>query len=129
MYGKLRPYLKKVFLAEESGNAVGDFFVFRPNAKVDGRYMQLVLLSQTLTDEINGSTYGAKMPRVSIDYMGGLNITWPSLDEQKAIVEYIQKDCRPIDDAIDVADKQISLLQERKQIIINEVVTGKVKVV
>ena len=129
LYGKLRPYLKKVFLAEESGNAVGDFFVFRPNAKVDGRYMQLVLLSQTLTDEINSSTYGAKMPRVSIDYMGGLNIPWPSLDEQKAIVEYIHKDCRPIDDAIDVADKQISLLQERKQIIINEVVTGKVRVV
>lgn len=128
LYGKLRPYLKKVFLAEESGNAVGDFFVFRPNDKVEGKYMQLVLLSQTLTDEINSSTYGAKMPRVSIDFMGGLNIPSPSLDEQKEIVETIHKNCKPIDDAISVANNQISLLQERKQIIINEVVTGKVKV-
>jgi len=129
LYGKLRPYLKKVFLAEESGNAVGDFFVFRPNDIVEGKYMQLVLLSQTLTNEINSSTYGAKMPRVSIDFMGGLNIPLPSLIEQKVIVESIHKDCKPIDDAISAANNQISLLQERKQIIINEVVTGKVKVV
>ena len=129
LYGKLRPYLKKVFLAEESGNAVGDFFVFRPNDKVEGMYMQLVLLSQTLTDKINSSTYGAKMPRVSIDFMGGLNIPLPSIDEQKVIVEFIHKDCKPIDNAIDVANKQISLLQERNQIIINEVVMGKIKVV
>lgn len=129
LYGKLRPYLKKVFVAEESGNAVGDFFVFRPNDKVEVQYMQLVLLSQTLTDEINSSTYGAKMPRVSIDFMGGLNIPLPSLDEQKEIVETIHKNCKPIDDAISIANNQISLLQERKQIIINEVVTGKVKVV
>ena len=128
LYGKLRPYLKKVFVAEESGNAVGDFFVFRPNDKVEVQYMQLVLLSQTLTDEINSSTYGAKMPRVSIDFIGGLNIPLPSLDEQKVIVESIHKNCKPIDNAIEVANKQISLLQERKQIIINEVVTGKVKV-
>ena len=128
LYGKLRPYLKKVCLAEESGNAVGDFFVFRPNDKVEGKYMQLVLLSQTLTDEINSSTYGAKMPRVSIDFMGGLNIPLPSIDEQKEIVESIHKNCKPIDDAISAAINQISLLQERKQIIINEVVTGKVKV-
>jgi hypothetical protein len=31
--------------------------------------------------------------------------------------------------AIESANKQIALLQERKQIIINDVVTGKVKVV
>lgn len=34
----------------------------------------------------------------------------------------------PIDNAIDIANRQITLLQERKQIIINDVVTGKVKV-
>ena len=83
LYGKLRPYLKKVFLAEESGNAVGDFFVFRPNDIVEGKYMQLVLLSQTLTNEINSSTYGAKMPRVSIDFMGGLNIPLPIFNRTK----------------------------------------------
>ena len=35
----------------------------------------------------------------------------------------------PIDSSISQCNKMISLLQERKQIIINDVVTGKVKVV
>ena len=29
LYGKLRPYLNKVWLAEFDGNAVGDFYVYR----------------------------------------------------------------------------------------------------
>lgn len=53
----------------------------------------------------------------------------PPIDEQSNIIAFIDKVCHPIDQAIDAATQQISLLQERKQIIINEVVTGKVKVV
>ena len=53
----------------------------------------------------------------------------PPIDEQKDIELYLKKICIPIDSAIENAEKQISLLQERKQIIINDVVTGKVKVV
>src|SRR5690606_11031092 len=30
LFGKLRPYLAKVWLAEFEGHAVGDFYVFRP---------------------------------------------------------------------------------------------------
>ena len=55
-------------------------------------------------------------------------IVVPPVEEQDAIVEHIKKSCVPIDGAIYTAEKQIALLQERKQIIINDVVTGKVKV-
>jgi type I restriction enzyme S subunit len=50
------------------------------------------------------------------------------MEEQEMIVNRLKTICEPIDSAIDAATQQISLLQERKQIIINEVVTGKVKV-
>ena len=53
----------------------------------------------------------------------------PPIDEQKGIMEFISNKCKPIEDAIVRLEGQISLLQERKQIIINDVVTGKVKVV
>ena len=129
LYGKLRPYLKKVFVVENRGNAVGDFFVLRPNNSTNSAYLQFLLLSQQMTDTINSSTYGAKMPRVSYDYMGGLFIPYPPKNEQKAIVHSIEKKCAPIYKAIKVSENQISLLQERKQIIINDVVTGKVKVI
>lgn len=53
----------------------------------------------------------------------------PPIDEQKQIVEYLNKELVRINQTIDATNNQISLLQERKQIIINEVVTGKIKVV
>ena len=52
----------------------------------------------------------------------------PTIDEQKSIVDYINVHISPIDHAISSIRSTINLLQERKQIIINEVVTGKVKV-
>ena len=53
----------------------------------------------------------------------------PPIDEQKQIVEYLNEELVRINQTIDATINQISLLQERKQIIINEVVTGKVKIV
>ena len=50
------------------------------------------------------------------------------MNEQKAIADYLDVVCGKIDTAIESTAKQIALLQERKQIIINDVVTGKVKV-
>ncbi|WP_279166653.1 hypothetical protein, partial [Thomasclavelia cocleata] len=35
----------------------------------------------------NSSTYGAKMPRASWDFIGNLQIPLPSIKEQKEIVE------------------------------------------
>ena len=53
----------------------------------------------------------------------------PSIKEQIEIVNFIDKEFANIEKAIQISLNQISLLQERKQIIINDVVTGKVKVV
>ena len=50
------------------------------------------------------------------------------LQEQTKIAESLDLAIKKLDTAISNATKQISLLQERKQIIINDVVTGKVKV-
>ena len=53
----------------------------------------------------------------------------PSIKEQIEIVNFIDKEFANIEKAIQISLNQISLLQERKQIIINDVVTGKVKVI
>ena len=64
---------------------------------------------------------GTKVKNVSIPY--------PSKDIQEEIVSYIDNKIYQIDKIIENYSSSISLLQERKQIIINDVVTGKVKVV
>ena len=53
----------------------------------------------------------------------------PPLQEQCDISNYLKREINEIDLCLNSKMKQITLLQERKQIIINEVVTGKVKVI
>ena len=128
VYGKLRPYLCKAWLAEWECNAVGDFYVFRSKGDIEPQYAQLLFLSKAFSDECTAATYGAKMPRVSSDFIRSLSFAYPSSKEQKEILVYLEEKLAGIDRAIDAREKMIALLQERKQIIINEVVTGKIKV-
>ena len=67
-------------------------------------------------------------PKLNKNNIRALNIVLPPLEEQQAIVSYLDKEMLNFDSAITNCQRQITLLQERKQIIINEVVTGKVKV-
>lgn len=128
LFGKLRPYLAKVYLSQMNGEALGDFWVLRANERVTPQYLQQILLSHQFIYLVDSSTYGAKMPRADWKTNSKIMIPIPTIAEQADIVEHISKHCENISQAIASAERKIALLRERKQIIINEVVTGKVKV-
>lgn len=128
IYGKLRPYLQKVWLATFDGNAVGDFFVFRMKSNSCPSFVKYLMLSDGYTKETDGSTIGAKMPRVSSDFILTMHYCLPPITEQAAIASYLDRKCATIDTSISNAQHQIELLQEYKQSLITEVVTGKRKV-
>lgn len=65
---------------------------------------------------------------VPFDSFMSYKIPVPSIEEQDAIANCLDNITSKIDEAIAQQQKSIDLLKERKQIIINEVVTGKVKV-
>ena len=77
---------------------------------------------------INTSVIGGTIPTISQEKINNYFFPFPPKTEQQAIVAYLDKEMQRFDSAISNCQRQISLLQERKQIIINEVVTGKVKV-
>lgn len=66
--------------------------------------------------------------KVSYTDFGRIEVPVPPISEQKVIAQFINSSMDKIEESIISRQKLISLLQERKQIIINEVVTGKVKV-
>ncbi len=90
----------------------------------DYDFMAYVMEAADYTLYITGSA----QPKLSQANLNCVKLPIPPLEEQKSIVDYLSKRTRKIDVAIEDANKMITLLQERKQIIINEVVTGKVKV-
>lgn len=62
------------------------------------------------------------------DDVKAISIPVPPLSEQKVIATYLDKKCASIDSSISKAQHQVELLQEYKQSLITEVVTGKRKV-
>lgn len=68
------------------------------------------------------------LPIINQSDTGLIDMIVPPKSEQQAIVAYLDEEMQHFDSAISNCQRQIALLQERKQIIINEVVTGKVKV-
>ena len=99
-----------------------------PQEKHSHLYLMYMMMSDFMQKQILLSMAGAAMPRITLVKLSNFIGVIPPTEEQESIATYIEEACTPIDNAIINATKQISLLQERKQIIINEVVTGKVKV-
>ena len=123
VYGKLRPYLCKSWLATFGCNAVGDFFVFRCHNKNYNKYLHQVFLSPGFTDICNASTYGAKMPRVSSSFILSLPFPLPPLSEQLSIVSYLDVKVSAMDRLVLLTQQKVEHLKALKQAIIQEAVT------
>ena len=78
--------------------------------------------------DFNALVNPGAVPSVNQSQVGMMPIPLPPLPEQEAIVERLDRETGKIDRAIEVKRRQIELLRERRQIVIDEVVTGKVKV-
>jgi len=127
LFGKLRPYLAKVYLAEQEGICVSEFLVLRC-CEIINLYVKYLILSSQFIDIVNSSTYGSKMPRANWGFIGNIIIPIPPLEEQKAIVDFIEQETAAIDKAIELSKKEIELLEEYKTRLIADVVTGAVDV-
>lgn len=91
-------------------------------------YLANVLHTQIIKKQVEETVIGGTIPTISQSKILNYVFPNPPKEEQHSIVNYIDDKCKPILSAIKAAEHQIALLQERKQIIINDVVTGKVKV-
>ena len=123
LFGKLRPYLAKVMLADSVGEAVGDFHVIRPVDDVVGRYLQYQILTKEFISVVDGSTFGAKMPRVSWEFMADLACVQPSKDEAISIVTFLDYETARVDRLIAQQQRLIELLKEKRQAVISHAVT------
>jgi len=75
-----------------------------------------------------GDVHGSTMTHITMDSMNNSFIPIPPIAEQQEIVGYIERETAKVDAAIGKAEQQIALLQELRQSVITEVVTGKRKV-
>lgn len=116
----------KIAVCNEIASANQQINIIIPNRKVYYKYVHYCLTSQK--EEIILSANVVTLPIINQDKTGYLLLPIPPLNEQEDIVAYIEYRCKSIDRFISKAKRQIELLQELKQSVITEAITGKIKV-
>ena len=107
LYGKLRPYLNKVVVAEKPGYCTTEIIPLRPAPFVSAAFVRLYLRSQTFLRYAAEKNYGMKMPRLGSKDLESANIPLPPLAEQKRIVA-------KVDELIALCDQLEAQQQERE---------------
>lgn len=88
LYGRLRPYLNKVVLAEGSGAASAEFIVLPPSEALDQSFLQRTLMSPDFV-QFAGLRSTGDRPRVSFEGVSDYQFPLPPLAEQRRIVAKI----------------------------------------
>ena len=91
LYGKLRPYLDKVIVAEEDGICTTEILPLRIYYGIDSYYLKWFLKSPMFIQYVNQLTYGVKMPRLGTEDGKNALLALPPLAEQKRIVTKVEE--------------------------------------
>ncbi len=108
LFGKLRPYFRKVIRAPFDGICSTDIWVVRPQSGIDAGFLFYLMASELFIQPIVRASEGTKMPRAQWEYAGSLEFSIPPLPEQRAIAHILGT----LDDKIETNRKMSRVLEE-----------------
>ncbi len=91
LYGKLRPYLNKVVVADDKGFCTTEIIPFRGYSGVSPKYLMYSMRSPRFLEYVNSKTYGTKMPRLGTEDAKNSLFPLPPTNEQKRIVAKVDE--------------------------------------
>ena len=106
----------------------GDVILFRPTQQIEARYLGYALDCRQAATQKATMGRGITIMHIYGTQMKYLTIPIPPLDEQSAIVRFLDNADRHIQRYICARQKLIALLAEQKQVIIHQAVTGQIDV-
>jgi type I restriction enzyme S subunit len=100
LIGNIRPYLKKVWLADKDGSTNGDVLSIQVKDKniILPKYLYYILSSDEFFDYDMQNSKGAKMPRGNKEIVMKYKFSVPSLEEQKNIISILDRFDKLIND-------------------------------
>jgi len=122
LFGKLRPYLAKAWVAAFQGRCTTELLVMQP-VETESRFLRYVCLSRDFIDAVDASTFGSKMPRADWDFIGNMPIPMPPLPQQSAIAEYLDHETARLDALVKAKERVLGLLAEKRRALITRAVT------
>jgi type I restriction enzyme S subunit len=124
LFGKLRPYLAKYWLADREGTAGGDIHVYRPEPGVDPRYLAYVVGSRNFARFAEAASKGTKMPRAEWASLRKYPVIQFDLSTQRSIANYLDRETGEIDTMLSKMNLLTGALQARARIAQTRAVFG-----
>lgn len=99
--------------------------ILRNKCGHENPYLAYLFQQDNWRAQIRSKVCGVKLFSITKSILQDVKVVLPPLDEQKTIVEFLNKECDSISKKSLMLDEQIKKLQLLKRALINEVVTGK----
>ncbi|MEG1465408.1 MAG: restriction endonuclease subunit S [Hafnia sp.] len=91
LYGKLRPYLDKVLVADDSGVCTTEIIPIKVYGNILPGYLRLLLKSPRFIAYANESTHGMNLPRLGTDKAINAVVELTAISEQLRIVNKVDE--------------------------------------
>jgi len=119
---------RTVGLSSFAGMITGAYTVYRPVNGSDPQFLYYFYLHADTDKKLRGLYKGLRNT-IPKEAFAAFKTPLPPLREQRAIAAFLDRKCAGMDEAVRIKEAQIALLRERRQILIQQAVTGKIKVV
>ena len=131
VFNKLKAHLGVFAVSDYEGLVSPDYAVYSSTSIVNEKYLEYLFKTPQYIGEFIklSSGVGAGLTRLYTSDLYSINGIVPPIEEQNAIVSFINTKCSEIDSLIAIKQQKITELKEYKKSIIYEYVTGKKEVV
>jgi len=113
LFGKLRPYFRKVVKPSFSGVCSTDIWVVRASEGNDQNFIFYFFANQEFVDTANSGDSGTRMPRADWQFVKDTIWQLPPLPEQRAIAGVLSS----LDDKIDLLHRQNKTLEGMAEVV------------
>lgn len=122
---KLLAWMGAIGLSEYDGVTSPAYDILRPHQQINGKFFHYLFRTPLCLSEFKKNSRGIMDMRLRLYFeeLGNIYIPFPSYQEQQKIAQFLDDKTAKIDQAVNLAEKQIALLKEHKQILIQNAVT------
>jgi len=90
LFGKLRPYFRKVIIAPFDGICSTDIWVVQPKANIDRDFLFYWMASKEFVDSTSVASEGTRMPRAKWDWVSQFEVPLKNNKEQVAAAKILR---------------------------------------
>jgi len=125
LYGKLRPYLNKVYVPDFEGICSTDILVFPKSCYIPNKFLSYRFLCGDFVRYASRNVSGVQHPRVNFNTLAQFVVSLPSLPEQHKIVEEVERHFYITDEIEKVVEQSLKQAERLRQSILKRAFEGK----